>query len=46
MGLVIKKEPVIGIIYNPVLEQFFEARKNQGAKLNGNVINASKTKGW
>lgn len=45
VGLVINKEPVIGIIYNPVLGQFFEARKNQGAKLNGKEIHVSKEKG-
>lgn len=44
VGLVINKEPVIGIIYNPVLGHFFEARKNQGAKLNGKEIHASKEK--
>lgn len=41
VGLLINKVPEIGIIYNPVMEQLFTARKGQGAFLNGNKINVS-----
>lgn len=41
IGLAIKKEMVIGIVYNPVLEQLFTARKGRGAFLNGKPIKVS-----
>lgn len=42
IGLAIKKEMVIGIVYNPVLEQLFTARKGRGAFLNEKPIKVSK----
>jgi len=44
IALFIKKVPVIGIIYNPVLEQLFTAKKGKGAYLNGKKISVSDTK--
>ncbi|XP_076750205.1 uncharacterized protein LOC143423039 [Xylocopa sonorina] len=41
IGLAIKKEMAIGIIYNPVLEQLFTARKGRGAFLNDKPIRVS-----
>ncbi|KAG7198887.1 hypothetical protein KM043_015710 [Ampulex compressa] len=41
IGLAIKKEMVIGIVYNPILEQLFTARKGRGAFLNGKQIKVS-----
>ncbi|XP_066584836.1 uncharacterized protein [Prorops nasuta] len=41
VGLAIRKEMVIGIVYNPVLEQLFTARKGRGAFLNGKSIHVS-----
>lgn len=41
VGLLFQKQPVLAIIFNPVLEQWFEARKGCGARLNGNVITVS-----
>ena len=38
-----ENEPTIGIVYNPVLEQFFYAEKNQGAFLNDSQISVSDT---
>jgi len=38
IALLIKKTTEIGIIYNPVLQQLFTARKGQGAFYNGNQI--------
>ncbi|XP_075230382.1 inositol monophosphatase 1 [Lycorma delicatula] len=43
IGLLIGKVPQIGIIYNPVLEQLFTAKKGQGAFLNGKKIKVSST---
>lgn len=40
-ALVENGRPVIGIVYNPVLEEFYEAVKGRGAKLNGSVITCS-----
>ncbi|XP_033201484.2 inositol monophosphatase 2-like [Bombus vosnesenskii] len=41
IGLAINKEMVIGIVYNPVLEQLFTARKGRGAFLNNKPIKVS-----
>ncbi|XP_017760468.1 PREDICTED: inositol-phosphate phosphatase-like [Eufriesea mexicana] len=43
IGLAIKKEMVIGIVYNPILEQLFTARKGRGAFLNDKPIKVSNT---
>ncbi|XP_043275789.1 inositol monophosphatase 2-like [Venturia canescens] len=42
IGLAINKEMRIGIVYNPILEQLFTARKGRGAFLNGRPIQTSK----
>lgn len=36
-----KGHPLIGVVYNPISEEFFEAEKDQGAKLNGQPIHVS-----
>lgn len=41
IALYINKHPEIGIVYNPVLEQFFSARRGQGAFYNGVQIHVS-----
>ena len=41
IGLEIDAEIVLGIVYNPVMDEFFEARKGQGAFLNGVPIHVS-----
>jgi len=35
IGVVVDKEPVIGIIYAPVLDEFCDAARGKGARLNG-----------
>lgn len=45
VGLLIDKVAEIGIVYNPILEQLFTARKGQGAFLNGAPIQVSGKKG-
>ena len=45
IGLSINKEMRIGIVYNPILEQLFTARKGRGAFLNGRPIKTSKVQG-
>lgn len=42
IGLAIRKEMALGIVYNPLLEQLFTARKGRGAFLNGKPIKVSK----
>lgn len=44
VGLAINKECVAGIIYNPLLDQLFTAKKGQGAFYNGRQIHVSKVK--
>ncbi|XP_072398709.1 inositol monophosphatase 2-like [Diabrotica undecimpunctata] len=44
IAVFVNKEPEIGIIYNPHLEQFFSARRGKGAFLNGKPISVSNTK--
>ncbi|VEN51911.1 unnamed protein product [Callosobruchus maculatus] len=41
IALFVKQKPMIGIIYNPMLNQFFTARKGKGAFLNGKKITVS-----
>ncbi|KAK0092970.1 hypothetical protein PV326_000212 [Microctonus aethiopoides] len=41
IGLAINKEMRIGIIYNPILEELFTARKGRGAYRNGRPIKTS-----
>lgn len=45
IGLAIKKEMVIGIVYNPILEELFTARRGHGALLNGKPIRVSEIQG-
>ncbi|KAG7198886.1 hypothetical protein KM043_015709 [Ampulex compressa] len=44
IALLVEKEIEIGIIYNPVLQQFFSAKKHRGAFLNGKPIKTSEVK--
>jgi myo-inositol-1(or 4)-monophosphatase len=44
LGLVEDREPVAGVIYNPVTDELYSARKGGGASLNGKSIRASGTK--
>ncbi|XP_015509775.1 inositol monophosphatase 1 [Neodiprion pinetum] len=44
IALVDKKIPQIGMVYNPVMEQLFTARKGKGAFLNGKPIHVSDVK--
>lgn len=41
VGLTINKEPVMGIVYNPYLDELFTAIKGEGAYLNGKRIYTS-----
>lgn len=45
IALVVNKVTEIGVIYNPMLEQLFTARRNGGAFLNGIPIHVSGEKG-
>ncbi|KAL5467589.1 hypothetical protein EMCRGX_G031844 [Ephydatia muelleri] len=41
IGLTIKKEPVVGVVYNFILDQLYSAKKGHGATLNGKPIRVS-----
>ena len=41
IALVIRKEVVIGVVYNPIMKELFTAIKGQGAFLNGQPITVS-----
>nr|CAD7259998.1 unnamed protein product [Timema shepardi] len=45
VALWVDKESQLAIVYNPVLEQLFTARRGKGAFLNGSRIHASKETG-
>lgn len=45
VGLTINKEEVIGIIYNPILEELFCAQKGKGTYYNGKRVYCSKIEG-
>ncbi|KAF7997228.1 hypothetical protein HCN44_005505 [Aphidius gifuensis] len=42
IALVVKRNIEIGIVYNPILDQLFTARRGEGAFLNGKRIQSSK----
>jgi len=43
IGLCIGKRPVLGVVYNPILDELFKAREGRGATLNGVHIAVSGT---
>uniref|UniRef100_A0A6B2LEA0 Inositol-1-monophosphatase n=1 Tax=Arcella intermedia TaxID=1963864 RepID=A0A6B2LEA0_9EUKA len=43
IGLAINKQVVVGVVYNPMLDELFTAIKGQGAKKNGTPIQVSTT---
>lgn len=43
IGLVVGKQPVVGVVYNPVLNEMFTAVQGGGATLNGQPIQVSET---
>lgn len=45
VGLVIEKEEVLGIVYNPYMKELYTAIKGKGAYLNGKRIFTSGCKG-
>ena len=42
IALVVKQEPVLGVVYNPYLDELFLAVKGKGSYLNGTKLNVSK----
>lgn len=45
LALSIEKDLVIGIVYNPIINQLFTAEKGKGAYLNNEKIHVSNTDG-
>ena len=45
VALAIKKNVVIGIVYNPILNQFYSAIKGEGSYYNGKRIYSTKNEG-
>ena len=45
LAVLCNKEAHIGIIYNPVLDQMYTAKRGQGAQLNGKPIHVSEETG-
>ena len=41
VGVYIDKKPFIGIVYNPILDELYEAKIGEGSFLNGNKLNVS-----
>lgn len=41
IGLLYQNKPVVGVVYNPVYQELFQAAEGLGAKLNGNPIHVS-----
>jgi len=44
IGLTIKKESVVGVVYNPILNETYWAIKNEGAYMNNKKISVNKEK--
>lgn len=45
IGLAVQQQPVVGVVYNPMLGEMFHAAKGCGAFLNDKSITASDTTG-
>ena len=43
IGVELRGEAILGVVYNPMLDELFLAQKGKGAFLNGKKINVSKT---
>ena len=43
IGLEVNEEIIYAVVFNPILDELFEAEKGKGAFLNGKKINVSKT---
>lgn len=43
LALAVKNEIIIGIVYNPIINQLFTAQKGEGAYLNNEKIQVSST---
>ena len=44
IGLMVGAEVVLGLVYNPCMDEYFEARKGEGSFLNKKAIRVSQTK--
>ena len=44
IGLLYREQPIVGVVYNPILEERFSAAKRLGATLNGKNIRVSQVK--
>lgn len=45
IGLAVQQQPVVGVVYNPILCEMFCAAKGSGAFLNDEPISVSNTQG-
>lgn len=43
IGLTVDKIPQVGVVYDPYMDELYEAVKGNGAFMNGEIINVSKT---
>jgi fructose-1,6-bisphosphatase/inositol monophosphatase family enzyme len=41
IGLTMNKEPVVGVVYNPIMDELYTATKHHAASLNGTPIRVS-----
>lgn len=44
IGVIVKNQPTIGVIYNPILDEMFVASRGRGAQLNGKKIRVCNTR--
>jgi myo-inositol-1(or 4)-monophosphatase len=42
IGLIHQEKPIVGVVYNPIHKELFQAAEGRGTKLNGNKIFVSK----
>ena len=45
IGLAVRKEPVLGVIYNPLMDELISAVRGRGAHLNGQRVHVGKATG-
>lgn len=43
IGLCVEREPILGVVYNPISDELFSAARGHGATLNGQSIHVNQS---
>jgi len=43
IGLLYQGKPIVGVVYNPIYDELFQAARGMGTMMNGHIVNVTKT---